>query len=221
MTPLLSLMRLVSPALPVGGFSYSRGLEQAVEADDVRDLESARAWSAALLARSLSRLDLPALIAAYRAFERGDLVEVDRVARMMLALRESAEFIAEERNMGEALCRLLIDLQVEEARRFARTETCSFTVLFALAAQRWDVSLDDTLMGYSYVVCEGQVSAAVRLIPLGQTDGQRMLQSLCEQIPAAVATAKQLPEEDWGSFVPGLALASALHEQQYARLFRS
>lgn len=221
MSGLLSLMRLVSPGLPVGAYSYSRGLEQAIELGFVTDAASAERWIAGVIGRGAARTDAPAIVHMHAAFVRGDDAEVERWATTLLALRETAELLSEERNMGEALAKLLIDLGHVRAEPWRRHPARSFSVLFALAAVEWQIAVNDALHGYLWSVCEGQVSAAVRLIPLGQTAGQRMIGGLCERVPGWVATASELDIDNVGGFLPGLALASTLHEEQYARLFRS
>ncbi|MFT7581742.1 MAG: urease accessory protein [Myxococcota bacterium] len=217
----MSLLRLVSPALPVGGYSYSRGLEQAVERGWVHDAETTFDWISAVVGRSTARTDAPAVHHLYAAFLRDDQTHVDRWARTLAALRETSELWAEEHGMGESLARLLVDLGHAEASRFLKHPDRSFAVTFALAATLWGISVQDAVTGYLWVVCEGQVSAAVRLIPLGQTDGQRILGRLNTLIPAWSTAAGQLGLDDIGGFLPGVAMASAHHEQQYSRLFRS
>lgn len=221
MSGLLSLMRLVSPALPVGAYSYSRGLEQAVELGLVRDAATACEWIEGVVSRGVCRTDAAALVVMHRAFVLDDVATVERWAATLHALRETSELLAEERNMGEALAKLLIDLGHSRAEPWRRHPERCFSVLFALAAVEWGIEADDAVTGYLWSLCEGQVSAAVRLIPLGQTDGQRMVGHLCERIPAWVAAAQSLDEDSVGGFLPGLSMVSALHEQQYARLFRS
>lgn len=221
MSGLLSLMRLVSPALPVGAYSYSRGLEQAVELGLVRDAATACDWIEGVMSRGVCRTDAAALAPMHRAFSAGDLATVERWAGVLHALRETSELLAEERNMGEALAKLLIDLGYARAEPWRRHPSRSFSVLFALAAVEWRIDVDAAVTGYLWSLCEGQVSAAVRLIPLGQTDGQRMVGQLCQKIPAWVATAHTFDADNVGGFLPGLSMMSTLHEQQYARLFRS
>jgi urease accessory protein len=161
------------------------------------------------------------MVHMHRAFSFDDTASVERWAQLLHALRETSELLAEERNMGEALAKLLIDLGHARAEPWRRHPARSFSILFALAAVEWGIDADDAVTGYLWSLCEGQVSAAVRLVPLGQTDGQRMVGRLCEQIPDWVAAAKTSDEDDVGGFLPGLSMVSALHEQQYARLFRS
>lgn len=221
MSGLLSLMRLVSPGLPVGAYSYSRGLEQAIELGWVTDGDSAQRWIAGVIGRGAARVDAPAIIHMHAGFERGDDASVERWATTLLAMRETSELLAEERNMGEALAKLLIDLGHIRAEPWRRHHARAFSVLFALAAVEWKISASDAVTGYLWSLCEGQVSAAVRLVPLGQTAGQRMIGGLCERIPAWVEAAHELDRSNVGGFLPGLALASTLHEEQYARLFRS
>lgn len=221
MNGLLSLMRLVSPALPVGAYSYSRGLEQAVELGWIVDAYSAQRWIAGVVGRGAARADGPAILHMHAAFVNEDVATVERWARLLAALRETSELLAEDRNMGEALAKLLADLGHARAVPWRQHSARGFAVLFALAAVEWRIDAQQALAGYLWSLCEGQVSAAVRLVPLGQTDGQRMVSALSARIPSWVENAQALDERSVGGFLPGLSLASALHEEQYARLFRS
>jgi urease accessory protein len=218
---LLPLLRLVSPALPVGGFSYSRGLEYAVGAGWVTDEASALSWIAGVLEHGVGRLDVPGLARLHAAWSAGDGCAVARYSALLYASRESRELQLEEQQMGRALARLLRDLGIVEARALVDDERVCFASAFALAASRWGVAADDAMHGYLYNAAESQVSAAIRLVPLGQTAGQRMLSRLIPLIARVVASARELDDDELGGQTPGLASASARHETQYTRLFRS
>lgn len=218
---LLRLLQLASPALPVGAFAYSQGLEYAVHAGSVRDEAGAGDWILGLLAHSLSALDVPVLARLYSAWQADDPAAVRRWSDFLLASRESKELLAQERQMGAALARLLTDLDIPEAAAsVAETSEC-FATMFALAAVRWRIPLEDALLGYLWSWCEGQVAAAVKLVPLGQTAGQRILSRAVAAIPKAAARGLALADDDIGGSAPGLAIAGSRHETQYSRLFRS
>jgi urease accessory protein len=219
--PHLALLRLVSPALPVGAFSYSRGLEAAVAAGWVHDEHTAADWICDLLTDALCPLDGAVLLRLHRAFTGGDAEQVLHWTHVLRASRESAELLLEDEQMGLALSRLLLNLGVSAADLRARRLPPSYTCMFALAAVHWQIALEPALLGFFYAAAEGQVSAALRLLPLGQTAGQRMLERALPRIERCVAEAQRIPDDEIGNFSPGLALASAWHEHQYSRLFRS
>jgi urease accessory protein len=217
----LRLWQLISPALPVGAFAWSQGQEFAVESGWVRDEAGAAAWIGGLLRHPLAQQDVPVLARCHAAWQQGDHAAAEHWSRRLLAMRESAELREEDRQLGAALARLLTDLGVAPAERWTRGEPASFACLFALASVHWHVPLEEAAQGYLWAWCENQVAAAIKLIPLGQTAGQRLLSTLIEHIPAAVTRGLAVDDDDIGYSAPGVALASALHETQYTRLFRS
>lgn len=219
---LLGLMRFVSPSLPIGAYAYSRGLEQAVCSGAVHDEASAADWIVGLLSHVAVRLDGPIFVRLYRAFECGDDVALERWNALLLASRESAELRLEDTQLGAALARLLAaqGLAPRAAALAERGDVCHATA-FALAAVSCQVPLTAAVLGFLWSQAEGQTSAAVRLIPLGQTAGQRLLSRITAVLPGCVAEAAALQDAAIGALSPGLALASALHETQYTRLFRS
>lgn len=219
--PRRRLWQLISPTLPVGAYSYSTGLEYAVAAGWVADADTARDWITAQLLHLHARIDLPALIRLHTACEAGDSVALEYWNAWLCASRETAELRAEDLSQGRALARLLSDLGLAEAVPWAGREDACWATLFALATAAWHVPLDDVLEGYLWSWCENQVAAAVKLVPLGQTDGQRLLGALADCFYEAAELARGLEDEDLGGSLPGVALASMLHETQYSRLFRS
>jgi urease accessory protein len=210
------LWQLVSPALPVGAYSYSQGLEYAHYAGSVHDADSALAWIGDVLELSVARLDLPLLLRAHAAASAGDAATLRRLSRELEARRETAELRLEDLAMGQALTQLFAGLGEPLPER-----RLTFACAFAAAAARWSIAAEDACAGYAWAWCEAQVAAAVKLVPLGHTAGQRLLLALGERIPACVATAAALDDGEIGASLPGLAIASALHETQYTRLFRS
>lgn len=219
--PLIRLMHLISPTLPVGAYAYSRGLEQAAELGWVTDERTCRLWIEGMILHSLARVDAPILLRAYRAYADGDLAAVDRWAEIASALRESAELREEDRITGASLAQILADLGIAEARPWSRRPDACFSLLFGLAAVRWNISRDEALVGYLFAMADAMVGAAIRIISLGQTAGHRILAGLDPVIQTAASIAEQLPDEELGAPTHGLALASALHETVYTRLFRS
>lgn len=218
----LRLWQLISPVLPVGAYSYSQGLEYAVENGWVNSEQSVLSWIEGLLAHSLAYLDVPVLKRLYDAWRENNTDQVEYWNRFLIASRETAELRAEDRQMGAALANLLPELGLREALLWkSATQSATFASMFALAATRWEVDAKQAAEGYCWCWCENQVIAAVKLVPLGQTAGQRLLMALGEAIPVAVETGFALEDEGIGWIAPGFVMASMKHETQYTRLFRS
>ncbi len=205
---LAKLLQLASPTLPVGAYSYSGGLEAACEAGVVTDAASAERWIGDVLEFSMARMEAPLL---FRMMKNQEWNEV------FLASRESAELRAETVQMGYSLNRLFKDLGLGEVP----VEEPSFPAAFAYAAAQWKIEPEAALQAYLWAWLENQVMAALKAVPLGQTDGQRILLSLGNRIEELVKKAMQMKDDDIGNFAPNLALLSAKHETQYSRLFRS
>lgn len=221
---LLRLCHLVSPALPIGAFGYSQGLEQAVHSGWVHDELSALDWLQGQTRHALGTLDLPVLLRMWHAWSAGDLEQVQSWTDQLLASRETAELRAEERHLGGALARLLSGLGMLEAAAWLDvTEEAApaLATLFSLAAWRWDIDPEAALCGYLWSWSENQVLAAIKLVPLGQSAGQRLLQQLIGPMPGVVAHAMALADDAIGVGVFAPLVASALHETLYTRLFRS
>ncbi len=217
----LRLMQLVSPALPVGAFSYSQGLEWAVAEGWVKDPATLESWLCGLMEDGIGRLELPVLSRLYQAAIDSDEAKLREWAQRLYASRETRELRAEETNRARALTRLLIDLGVDQAAAWRQSIAQCQAAPFALAAAHWGISLKDCLLGYAWGWLENQVAAAIKLIPLGQTAGQRVLLELGTHLPDVMEKALDLPDEQIGAAAPALAIASSCHEVQYTRLFRS
>ena len=205
----------------MGAYAYSQGLESAVERGWVHDEASAGEWILGLLDHTVRRLDLPIFARLYRAWQAADVETVRRWNARLYASREAAELQREDRHLGAALARLLSDLGIQDAEPWRNAPRVCFATLFSLAAARWDIPLREAATGYAWTWTENQVIAATRLIPLGQTASQRLLVAAGPVIATAVVDSLALADEDIGAAAPGLALAGALHETQYSRLFRS
>lgn len=217
----LPLLRLVSQALPVGAYAGSEGLEYAVEVGWVSDEQETLAWVGGRLRHSLTRLDVPLLARFRSAWSKGDRAEVASWSAILAASRETAELATHDRSLGRALCRLLADLGVAEAEELGAQDNVSYVSAFALAAHAWDIEPMAAAEGYLFAWCESQVAAAIKLVPLGQTQGQRIIGTLIDEIPVQAAAGLEVGDDEIGFSESGLAMASALHESQYARLFRS
>lgn len=217
----LRLLQLASPALPVGAFAWSQGLEQAVEWGWVHDEASALDWVGGLLTHSQARLDLPVLARLYRAWNDDNVVARRYWTAWLRANRETRELRDEDHQLGQALARLLDDLGIAEAHPLRASDDAGFATLFALGASRWGLRVEDALRGYGWAWCENQVMAATKLVPLGQTAAQRMLGALMPALEEAIIDALARADDEIGTAAPGLALASCAHETCYTRLFRS
>ena len=216
---LLRLLQLASLSLPVGGFSFSQGLETAIENGWVSDRDSTADYLSAQLGQSLARLDLPLLLRALSASSSGEVERLTDWNDLALACRETKELRLTDTAMGAALARLLRHL--DTPLPFAPATELSFVTAFACAAAHWGIDARAAAFGYGWAWLENQVAAATKLVPLGQTDAQKLLGTLQQQLPAALATAEGLADDAIGAGLPALAIASAQHEHQYSRLFRS
>ena len=217
----LNLMRLTSPSLPIGAFAYSQGLEFACDQGWVHDQDSTRDWIGGLLRNTQACLDVPVLSRLFDAWDMGSKGKAEYWSRFLLASRESRELRSEDRHLGNALFRLLVDLKVWQGEGIMNVPWATYAAAFSFAAVQWNISKTDACIGYLWAWCENQVNAAVRLVPLGQTAGQRLVSSLVPEIPILVRKGLELGDEDIGGTSVGLGIASANHEIQYSRLFRS
>lgn len=215
------LWQLMSPTLPVGAYGYSAGLEYAIEAGWVGDAQATADWLEGQLRHALARVDIPLLARLHGCWLAADHDGLHHYSRWLRASRETAELVAEDQHMGRALARLLTELGVAEAEPWSAEPDVSWAGMFALALAHWDIPLAEGAEAYLWAWCENQVAAAIKLVPLGQTAGQRMLLGLAGPVGEAAAAGLALPEEAIGGTAPGVAIASSLHETQYSRLFRS
>jgi urease accessory protein len=218
---LTRLMQLVSPGLPIGAFAYSQGLEQAVAAGWVTDEATAAEWLLGLLHHALETLDLPVLERLINAWRADDCDQVNAWSAWLAACRPTRETRAEERQLGAALARALAAIGIAQARGWEARQDVTQAAMFALAAAHYAIPTSAAMAGYAFAWAEATTSAAVRLIPLGQSAGQRLLAAAGDEIPDAVERARGLEDDELASTAPGQAIASALHEALYSRLFRS
>ena len=216
---LLQLIWLASPALPVGGFSYSEGLEAAVDRELVHDEATAAAWLADQLHLGLARGDLSVIGEAIAAWRDGDTERVAALNAWVLQTRETAELRQQTEQMGRSLVEWLKSVQPEVAAR--ATAQLTYPIAFALAASATTAPARDCLLAFAFGWGENMMQAAIKSVPLGQSAGQRILLRLAAEIPGAVDHALGLSHDERQAFSPMLAILSARHETQYSRLFRS
>ncbi len=214
-------MSLMSPTLPIGGFTYSQGIEKAVEDGWITDVDTAYEWLNGQLLYGLAYTDLPILRKLYSAYKQNNRSEVLRWGQILLACRETSELRQEEINRGRALARVLESLDKSIAKEWEDLISTNHLSGFALISHHWGISIKDLLLSYSWSWLENQVSAVVKIIPLGQTQGQQLLHKLIAMAPEIVNQSMLLDEKDIGLSQPALAIVSSLHETQYTRIFRS
>jgi urease accessory protein len=221
---LARVLRLASPMLPVGAFSYSQGIEPAAEQGLVRDEASAQRWIAGVLAFSMGSFEAPLWVRLHRAWEAGEVDAVRAWNEMFLAAREAAELRAETVQMGYSLRKLLEANGEFDERQLAAlgaVQEPSFPAAFSFACAAWQIPSRQALLGYVWSWLENQVSAAMKIVPLGQMSGQRLLARLSALLPGLVDAALAMSDDELSNCAPGVAIASCRHETQYSRLFRS
>jgi urease accessory protein len=217
---LLQLIWLASPALPVGGFSYSEGLEAAIEWAGVGNEEGASDWLGGQLHLSLARSDLAIVAQAVPAWRNGELARLRELNDWVFQTRESSEFRLQTEQMGRSFVEWL-KLRHADAAAVFDTLPASYPIAFAFAASRTEAPVRDACLAFAFGWAENMAAAAVKAVPLGQSAGQRILGRLTAEIPAAVDRALALADDGRQAFSPMLAVLSARHETQYSRLFRS
>ena len=222
-TALMMLMQLASPALPVGGFSYSEGLEAAVEHGLVHDEASAQTWLIDQLLLVQARSDLAVLAQAMAAWAQPDVPRLQQLNDWLLQTRETHEMRLQTEQMGRSLVDWLRNQAQADA---ARLSICAalpptWPLAFALALHTHQAPVRDGLLASAFGWAENMVQAALKSVPLGQRSGQRILAGLSAAIPEAVSHAMGLSDDSRQAFAPRLAILSARHETQYSRLFRS
>ena len=219
--PLLAALHLASPALPVGGFAYSQGLEQAVEDRWVSSMEQAYVWIRDVMVLSLARQELPLWLTCHRAASAQDWPALRGANDVLYALRESAEFRLESIQMGHSMAKLFKQWQGGTALLELTELNWVYPAAHAALSAVSGIEEQMALTAYLWSWVENQTLAAVKIIPLGQIVGQILLHRLKADIESAIHTAMTIAPEDVGSAAVGLSIASARHESQYSRLFRS
>ncbi|KIO47924.1 urease accessory protein UreF [Nitrosospira sp. NpAV] len=222
-TALLRLLQLASPSLPIGAYTYSQGLEAAIEAGMVKDEGSARAWITESLG-VVADFEAPVLWRLLKAFSARDEAAVTRWTECFVAARDTAEFRAETIQMGYSLGKLVIELKIADdslLNILSSQPEIPLPTAFACAAEALAVPHEAALLALLFSMIENQVLACVKSIPLGQVSGQRLLLSLHPALEAAASHAQRLEDDELCNWAPGLSLLSMQHEVQYSRIYRS
>lgn len=219
-----ALLRLASPQLPIGGYSYSQGLEMAVEQSIVTNPQTAARWIGDQLLLNLARFEAPLLLAHCQAAADEDWGQLLQLSEQHRASRETRELHLESRQMGYSLQQLLNGLT--ELDRYARgfldqTTEPHLALGWALAARAWQISPQDALAAWLWSWLENQLAVLMKTLPLGQQAAQRLTSELLPLLQQAQANATEQDTRHCGSAAFGLSLASMAHERQYSRLFRS
>jgi len=222
--PAWALLRLASPQLPIGGYSYSQGLEMAVDNGRVNDPESAKRWISDQLLLNLARFEAPLLLAHCTAAANEDWPQLLQRCEEHRASRETRELHQESRQMGYSLQQLLNGLpELDDAARsfLAQRSEPHLALGWALAARAWQISPQDALAAWFWSWLENQLAVLMKTLPLGQQAAQRLTSELLPLLQQAQQNASSLDPQHYGSAAFGLSLACMAHERQYSRLFRS
>jgi urease accessory protein len=218
------LLQLCSANLPVGGFSFSQGLEYAVEMDWLTSAETTASWININLEESIAQTDLAILKRLFIALSESDTAAFEYWNMHLIACRESHELLLADLAMGKALIRLikqLDNINIDAHQAIIQLKEISFVSAFALCAYTFNLDLISAQSGYCWTYIDNQVAAATKLVPLGQTQAQNLLFELSENTQLIIEKSNNIADEDIGTSLPHLAMASAWHETQYSRLFRS
>ncbi|SEK65212.1 urease accessory protein [Colwellia chukchiensis] len=218
---LLGLMQLISPALPIGAFAWSQGLESALELGWVRNEQELGQWLEGVLDDGLSRCELPILARLQSCWAKGDSKGLAYWNEYLHANRETAELTDEDTRLGLALMRLLTSLAIAPKTSDGLPSSPGYVTVFAWAAHKRQIPVRQSILGFAWAWLENQLSVACKAMPLGHTAAQILTEQLRPKLVLAVDSALALPDNEIGPIMPGLALGSALHETQYSRLFRS
>jgi len=223
-TQLLHLLQFASPALPVGAYSYSQGLEAAIEQGEVRDAASAREWIASQLHEVVALWDAPLCWRLMQAYASRDAQRVYELAERAVAARDTSEFRAESVQMGYSLRKLIEELGIADEGALALLQAQAEIPLpaaYACAVAALGIPHEEALLAMLFAWAENQVLVCVKSIPLGQVAGQKILLALRPALEAAAEQARALPDEELSNWSPGLSLLSMQHEVQHGRIYRS
>lgn len=219
--PLTLMMQMASPALPVGAFAYSQGIERAVHDGWIANAGDAQRWIFDLLRGPIARWEAPVWLRLYRASAACDGQAFAEWNTRFVASRETRELREETLQMGASLAEWASAMALPGGETLRSMNAIAFPAAFAACVASLAVDESDGLTAYLWSWVEHQATAAMKAVPLGQSAGQRMLLDAHPTVDEAIRTALRLEDDELVSAAPGLALASALHEIQYSRLFRS
>lgn len=218
---LLALLHLSSPALPVGAFAYSQGLEYALDTGWCKNSDQVEGWIKDNLRLGFGQLDLPIYIRVFNAWRNNNIQTVNEWNQTLLSFRESKELYLEDVQVGSAYVQWHLGQDTNRENLVNAIKQPSVVTMNALAASLSEIDVSTALMGFAWSWCENQVTCASKALPLGQTQAQQILKALIPVIEHVCEQATVIKDDEIGSGLMGLAIASSLHEQQYSRLFRS
>lgn len=219
---LMCILQLASPALPVGAYSYSEGLETLIDSGIIANEQDLKHWLEQELRYGAIRLEAAVMVRAYNAAKISDTEALSYWNNWLSAARETEELRSSSWQMGRSLIRLLLQLQPQLAQNAnAVGNPCNYAIAFGMAAVGWEIELTAAILGYLHSWATNLITAGVKLIPLGQTAGQQLLLQLQTNISSATSEILVLEDDDLSSCGWGLSLASMSHEIQYTRLFQS
>lgn len=217
----LSLLQLLSPALPVGAYSYSEGIETLVEWGVISSNNTLKHWLEQELSYGAIRTEAAVMLRAYQATVSKDKTALSYWNTWLSAARETSELRASSWQMGQSLMRLLLAIKPREAQSFCLQGECNYAVCLGTFAALEQIDSKSLILGYLHSWATNLITAGVKLIPLGQTAGQTLLHELHANISAAATEIISLEDDELSTCSWGLSLASMAHETQYTRLFRS
>ena len=218
----LAILQLASPALPVGAYGYSEGLEMLVENGTITNIENLQDWLKSELIYGSIRLDAAIMVRGFYAIQSGDMQALKRWNLWLSAARDTEELRAASWQMGRSLMQLLGKLEPDILPVVnAVGYPGNYAIAFAIACAHWDINIQAALLAYLHSWANNLITAGIKLIPLGQTAGQELLLGLQPLLITTVGEILTMADDDLGCCNWGLSLASMQHETQYTRLFRS
>jgi urease accessory protein len=220
----MRLFQIASQALPIGGYSHSHGFEAAIESGLIGNGASVQQWIADVLRFSMASYELPSLLEMREAWIAEDADALSRLNREFLSTRESAELRSATVQMGfsmRALLAVLPDLPETLVQTLQMMEEPSLPCVWSGAAAAWSISSFDSAAAYLWSWAENQVLVAIKSVPIGQSEGQRVLLNIGREIARLAQPPRAAEANQRSNFAPGLAILSCQHETQYSRLFRS
>lgn len=218
---LLHVLHVASPSLPIGAFAYSQGLEYALDQRWCDNKDDVQQWLHTTLTHGLGELDLPITSRLHQAWQADDQTAVNDWNARLLAYRETKELYLEDIQVGAAFLQWHKNQSTDHDARLDWLSQPTYAAMFSLHCVQKNISVRDTLLAYAWAWLDNQIIVANKTMPMGQTDGQHIIADLIDAIASSVERAMCLQDHELGSSLPGLAMASALHEHQYSRLFRS
>ncbi|HLP87166.1 MAG TPA: urease accessory protein UreF [Nostocaceae cyanobacterium] len=218
----LSILQLASPALPVGAYSYSEGLETLVENGTITNQKNLQKWIEGELLYGAIRIDGAVMARSHLAATTQNIASLRDWNQWLSATRDTEELRGASWQMGRSLLQLLGKLKPETSSLIqAVGYPCNYAVAFGIAAAHWQIKEQSALLAYLHSWVSNLITAGIKLIPLGQTTGQELLLMIQPLLITATAEIFTLEDDQLAGWTWGLSLASMQHEIQYTRLFRS